>query len=335
MDTERSYTICAMKWIVPDALPPAPLCESLGKAFLASDPQVPALLESLCDGSSAEVRRFDVFAMGCSCSEWLRLQFLGAAQDQGMPVGPSLAALHAQITDQQQRVWLAQACSTIISTDKASLVQLEDLNADREDLLSLHQTIAQNLQTDQGPIRLELIEPGLWRVHADFPEKTWLATPQAVQGSDLGDWWPTEEHWKPWRSFLNEVQMTWHNHPVNTRREELGLPPINGLWLYGGGKGWQPQPSKDTVWIDVLHNAARQGNWQLWMNQYKELLNHLIEESRRHPQAELVLSAPDRIVTLRKEPRSRIGSFLPGLIRKLGASHGTAKKPWSNWWKDE
>jgi hypothetical protein len=37
------------------------------------------------------------------------------------------------------------------------------------------------------------------------------------------------------RQLLNEAQMVLFAHPLNQRREDAGRPPINGLWLWGGG----------------------------------------------------------------------------------------------------
>ncbi len=42
-----------------------------------------------------------------------------------------------------------------------------------------------------------------------------------------------------WSRLHNAIQMRWHVHPVNETREASGLPPVNGLWLHGGGQ-WKP-----------------------------------------------------------------------------------------------
>lgn len=42
-----------------------------------------------------------------------------------------------------------------------------------------------------------------------------------------------------WNHLLNEIQMAWHVHDVNERREASGRPTINSLWLHGGGI-WEP-----------------------------------------------------------------------------------------------
>jgi len=38
-----------------------------------------------------------------------------------------------------------------------------------------------------------------------------------------------------WRAHLNDIQMLLHSHPVNEARESAGEPPINSVWLWGGG----------------------------------------------------------------------------------------------------
>ncbi|RCS59602.1 hypothetical protein [Parvibium lacunae] len=38
---------------------------------------------------------------------------------------------------------------------------------------------------------------------------------------------------RQWRRILNEIEMTWHDHPVNQSRQAQQLPAINSVWLYG------------------------------------------------------------------------------------------------------
>ena len=40
---------------------------------------------------------------------------------------------------------------------------------------------------------------------------------------------------KKWRQMQNEIQMIWHDHPINLARYERGELPINSVWLQGGG----------------------------------------------------------------------------------------------------
>ncbi len=51
-------------------------------------------------------------------------------------------------------------------------------------------------------------------------------------------------------ALVNEAQMVMHDHPVNLDREARGLPPVNGLWLWGGGVMPALGPSLDRVASD-------------------------------------------------------------------------------------
>jgi hypothetical protein len=53
-----------------------------------------------------------------------------------------------------------------------------------------------------------------------------------------------------WRSCMNEAQMLLHEHPVNRAREQSGEPPINGVWLWGGGSPPAPAARPGTeCWL--------------------------------------------------------------------------------------
>jgi hypothetical protein len=42
-----------------------------------------------------------------------------------------------------------------------------------------------------------------------------------------------------WNRLLTEIQMTWHEHPVNAAREARDEATVNSVWLHGGGR-WAP-----------------------------------------------------------------------------------------------
>jgi hypothetical protein len=41
-------------------------------------------------------------------------------------------------------------------------------------------------------------------------------------------------------ALVNEIQMALHEHPVNEAREARGEPPVNAVWLWGGGRLARP-----------------------------------------------------------------------------------------------
>jgi len=88
---------------------------------------------------------------------------------------------------------------------------------------------------DAGMI-LEVSSPDHWHVRlpAGAPTPA-LAAPEQALGEDLYEHLPEGADGRRWRVLLNEVQVLLHQHPRNAERRALGLPPINSLWLWGGG----------------------------------------------------------------------------------------------------
>lgn len=63
-----------------------------------------------------------------------------------------------------------------------------------------------------------------------------FATPEQALGEDLFEHLPQGADGRRWRVLINEVQVLLHQHPLNAERRTRGLPPINSLWLWGGGR---------------------------------------------------------------------------------------------------
>jgi hypothetical protein len=76
--------------------------------------------------------------------------------------------------------------------------------------------------------------PELWFVRADDWASMDTATPDAAMAQNLSDWVPEGPSSRDFRKLQNEIQMTWHEHPVNEAREARGLKPVNSLWLWAG-----------------------------------------------------------------------------------------------------
>ena len=64
----------------------------------------------------------------------------------------------------------------------------------------------------------------------DFPD------PDRALGDDLRLHALTGSEGKFWRVLGNDIQVLLHNHPVNQARVAKGAAPVNGLWLWGGGR---------------------------------------------------------------------------------------------------
>jgi hypothetical protein len=64
-------------------------------------------------------------------------------------------------------------------------------------------------------------------------------TPSLASGLNIDIWMPKDTHTlglaKQWRRLQNEIQMIWHDHPVNEARLARGELTINSIWLHGIG----------------------------------------------------------------------------------------------------
>ncbi|BBD79992.1 phosphoglycerate mutase [Aerosticca soli] len=93
----------------------------------------------------------------------------------------------------------------------------------------------QPLFLEQG-MTLETTTPERWhlRVPAGLPLPDFPAPEQAL-GAQLIGHLPEGPAARRWRVLLTDIQVTLHQHPLNAARRRRGLPPVNSLWLWGGG----------------------------------------------------------------------------------------------------
>ncbi|MGO4302641.1 hypothetical protein [Cupriavidus sp. RAF12] len=106
-----------------------------------------------------------------------------------------------------------------------------------------------DLLSESG-ILLDTPHPARWYV----PEATFgdldATTPVRATGRNIDIWMQAGARVRDWRRLQNEIQMTWHDHPVNQAREAEGRLPINSVWLHGGGKRVPVKPLAGTVLTD-------------------------------------------------------------------------------------
>ena len=84
-----------------------------------------------------------------------------------------------------------------------------------------------------------------WSLVAPCPQRWYLSLPKmpaittvspvAIAGQDIDTHLPHGQDASEWHALMNEVQMLFHQHPVNVLREERGEPAINSLWFWGEG----------------------------------------------------------------------------------------------------
>ena len=83
---------------------------------------------------------------------------------------------------------------------------------------------------------LDIADAGRW--HLRLPAGTPIpasTAPEDALGTDVFEYLPQGPEGRRWRALANEAQVLLHHHPLNERRVQAGLPPVNSLWFWGGG----------------------------------------------------------------------------------------------------
>ena len=254
-----------MQIVIPGGLPPPPYAAELAKYL----PEHAPSLVDILGHTRTRMEDFDPIAAGCTTFEAWQLAQAGFPGEPDMPLGAGLGPLLARSpAGGPAPVWLADFVHLALGTDQASLIPAESLAPSLKEARALLEAIEPAL-TEAGftarlidALRLQItLPPGLAPL---------TASPNTVAGQSLQAWWATDPGSRPWRRALNEIQMIWHDHPVNEARQNCGQLPINALWLYGGARPWTPAPTPragDTpAVLTGLLEPARAGDWAAWLD---------------------------------------------------------------------
>ena len=166
---------------------------------------------------------------GHSLEEWLCRTFK-IRQQQDWPVAPlSLSSDTADLD-----YWLrADPVHLQLMRDEFRLVSGELLDISEAEASKL--VGALNRHYEHDGLRFAMEAPSLWLVR--LPAQPQLSTTPLpeVLGRDVSPNLPKGADAMRWNHIANEIQMLFHEHPVNEAREKLGQFPINSLWFWGGG----------------------------------------------------------------------------------------------------
>jgi hypothetical protein len=108
--------------------------------------------------------------------------------------------------------------------------------------------------------QLEVLSPGRWNLRLATAALVFRDLPDAIGRAALP--LPLDAPYAQWRQALNEAQMVLHAHPVNRAREAAGLPVVNSLWPWGGGRlpaAASMVSTHDALWSDdpIIRGVAR------------------------------------------------------------------------------
>lgn len=222
------YTACAINMhvtlLVPDLFWPH---DNGGAAY--REPELPALARLL-----SRARRRSSPPLGIEA--WL-CQVFGVERQQDWPIAP--VTLGFDGGDAGDDYWLrADPVNLTPRRGQMTLVDSESLEPGADDAAELTAHLNRHF-ADDGLI-FQAPHPARWYLRVPGTPRLVTREISGAAGSDIGSMLPAGEDGPRWRHTLNEIQMLLHEHPVNQRRESRGKPPINSVWLWGGGRRQVP-----------------------------------------------------------------------------------------------
>lgn len=162
---------------------------------------------------------------------------------QNGALGP-LLALDESRKDPSQTWACAELVHIHATRDHLVLTNPLELQISPEEEESLRNSVQEAIQ-DLAPAGL-ISSPNRWVFQANHFKSLKTSSPALAFGRNIDAWAPkdTDEPGlaRKWRQIQNEIQMIWHDHPVNLERESNGLLPINSIWLYGIGSLDEVEP---------------------------------------------------------------------------------------------
>lgn len=169
----------------------------------------------------------------------------------GLGEGETLAAHSAFVDGVTPPCWRIDPVHLHVGRDHLVLTDADAL-AD-EDARALAAALAPLLD-DEG-LQLTVPTSTRWYLHARDASRALALTAKsrlAATGRNIDAYLPQGEDARRWRRLVNEVEMTWFAHPVNERRAQAGLPPVNSLWLAGRVHVPAQRGTHDALRIDWL-----------------------------------------------------------------------------------
>ncbi|MCL4748437.1 MAG: hypothetical protein KJZ83_23950, partial [Burkholderiaceae bacterium] len=161
---------------------------------------------------------------------WLRAR-LGAPEHDTIEAYGS----YALASDAPSPRWSLRPANVLVGFDHLRLADPDELELDAADANELAATAAP-LFAEFG-YRLHASAPDRWFFTAnEQPLIDACAWTQAA-GRSIEAYMPRGPDARRWRRLLTDVQMHWHDHPVNARRERNARPAVNMLWLDGRATG--------------------------------------------------------------------------------------------------
>lgn len=187
--------------------------------------------------------------------------------------------------------WLrADPVHLLLQRDSFSLSEPVPLHVLRDHSEAMIASLNQHFAQD-GMVFMEG-NSGAWYLRLNRTPEIKTTLPGVALDRNIYSFMPQGTEASVWLSYLNEVQMLLHDHPVNMQRESHHEAPINSVWLSGGGVMPQSVPPHCDVDLLVADSPLYHGlaKWAgLTIQSAQQSLPRLLQQMKEHVSVRLEL----------------------------------------------
>lgn len=190
-----------------------------------------------------------------------------------------------------------------VGSDQIIAMDPDDLGLDAASSQAFFEALLPLFPEDEGWTCRHL-GPGQWFVAHEKLAGLETASLDRVIHRNVDAWLPEP------RQLLRlqmEAQMTLHEHPLNTAREQAGLRPVNSVWIWGCGSAAGHRLPPGMEMADQLRAPWITGDWTAWAEAWRALDAQRIAPllpALAAGSATLSLAGERQALTLRPQPRS-------------------------------
>lgn len=176
--------------------------------------------------SRTNVRRLDLPLEAVVCSQY------GLVPKPDYPLAPISA--NADGLDVGDAYWLrADPVHLLLQRDSFSISEPMPLHVQHEHAVLIIDSLNAHFSGDGMTFMIG--NSGAWYLRLAMQPEIQTTLPSVVLGRNVFQHMPQGAAASTWISYLNEVQMLLHDHPVNIERESSHSAAINSVWFSGGG----------------------------------------------------------------------------------------------------
>jgi hypothetical protein len=188
--------------------------------------------------------------------------------------------------------WLrADAVHLLLQRDSFSLSEPAPLQVAREHAELIIASLNQHFSQDGMTFCIG--NSGAWYLRLTQMPAIQTTLPSVAMDRNIYQFMPQGTAASAWLSYLNEIQMLLHDHPVNMQRESTHQAAINSVWLSGGGFMPQPLPPESRIDMFVANSPLYRGlaQWsRLTIQPVEEPLPKTLQHINSHLHARVELS---------------------------------------------